>query len=205
MRSAASPVTRSFDAVDEVSRAPVHSLVLALSRAPVDFAPSRNDTWVDVLVAGNGCRLGGQDAVARTRPRAGRARLALGCGGRSDPELASMQVAAAMTAVQGLPPSDDEDGGELKLEPGRADSDEPGTTPDESGTAESDGPGGARATLALLRKRAAGSYFAQNPHHRPTSMMPSELEDKTRALHARLGRRARARAPGQQQQPRGEP
>ncbi|TDL17053.1 hypothetical protein BD410DRAFT_901675 [Rickenella mellea] len=62
---------------------------------------SRDDAWVDILVAGHGKRLEGQDAELRP-PRRLR-------GGRSDPELASAEVAEALAAMQQHPPTDDED------------------------------------------------------------------------------------------------
>ncbi|KAF9650428.1 hypothetical protein BDM02DRAFT_1433931 [Thelephora ganbajun] len=63
---------------------------------------SRDDAWVDILVSGNGRRLGSQDAVMRA--------------GRSDPDLAKQEVAQVLAAVKGHPPSDDEQD-EVVMEP----------------------------------------------------------------------------------------
>lgn len=61
---------------------------------------SRDDAWVDILVSGNGRRLGGQDAVLKSR--------------RSDPDLAKQEIAQVLAAVN--PPSDDEQD-EIVMEP----------------------------------------------------------------------------------------
>ena len=61
---------------------------------------SRDDAWVDILVSGNGRRLGTQDATLKAR--------------RSDPDLAKQEVAQALAAVN--PPSDDEQD-EIVMEP----------------------------------------------------------------------------------------
>jgi len=63
---------------------------------------SKDDAWVDILVAGNGRRMGSQDAVVRAR--------------RSDPDLAKQEVAQALAAVKGHPHSDDEQD-EVVMEP----------------------------------------------------------------------------------------
>lgn len=60
---------------------------------------SRDDAWVDILVASNSRRLGAQDASLRDVLK----------GGRSDPELASQEVSEVLAAVRGQLPSDDED------------------------------------------------------------------------------------------------
>ncbi|EIN04164.1 hypothetical protein PUNSTDRAFT_138889 [Punctularia strigosozonata HHB-11173 SS5] len=70
-----------------------------------DKRRSKDDAWVDILVATAGRRMAGQDAdPAMLAVRRGLK------GGRSDPELASQEVAAALAAVQGQVFSDDEDG-----------------------------------------------------------------------------------------------
>ncbi|KAI0739692.1 hypothetical protein C8Q80DRAFT_1111575 [Daedaleopsis nitida] len=60
---------------------------------------SKDDAWVDILVATNSRRLAGQDAEMRNGLK----------GGRSDPELASQEVSEALAAVRGGQFSDDED------------------------------------------------------------------------------------------------
>lgn len=73
---------------------------------------SKDDAWVDILVASSGKRMANQDA--EMRPRAGTSR-ALGVNasagaGRSDPELASMEVAQALATVRQPSPSTDDEG-----------------------------------------------------------------------------------------------
>ena len=60
---------------------------------------SKDDAWVDILVATNSRRLAGQDAEMRTGLR----------GGRSDPELASQEVSEVLAAVRGHFSDDDDD------------------------------------------------------------------------------------------------
>ena len=59
---------------------------------------SKDDAWVDILVATNSRRMAGQDAEMRNGLK----------GGRSDPELASQEVSEVLAAVRGRF-SDDED------------------------------------------------------------------------------------------------
>ncbi|KAI0357161.1 hypothetical protein OH77DRAFT_1451388 [Trametes cingulata] len=61
---------------------------------------SKDDAWVDILVANSGRRMAGQDAEMRNTLK----------GGRSDPELASQEVSEVLAAVRGHF-SDDEDEG----------------------------------------------------------------------------------------------
>lgn len=83
---------------------------------------SKDDAWVDILVASAGKRMGNQDAEMRPRvasgPRNGNLSVADNMGGgsggsgHSDPELASKEVAQALAAIRQHPPTDDEgDGG----------------------------------------------------------------------------------------------
>jgi hypothetical protein len=66
---------------------------------------SRDDAWVDILVANHSRRMEGQDAESKKPTDRIRALK----GGRSDPELASMEVAQALAGVRARsPPSDDE-------------------------------------------------------------------------------------------------
>ncbi|KAI0314938.1 hypothetical protein OF83DRAFT_1134497 [Amylostereum chailletii] len=64
---------------------------------------SKDDAWVDILVATSSRRMGGQDAELR-KPGGARALR----GGRSDPELASQEVAEALASARVRPLSDDE-------------------------------------------------------------------------------------------------
>lgn len=79
---------------------------------------SKDDAWVDILVASAGKRMGNQDAELRPRKPSNPRNLAIsgnlgaGSSGHSDPELASQEVAQALAAVRQHPPTDDEgDGG----------------------------------------------------------------------------------------------
>jgi hypothetical protein len=66
---------------------------------------SRDDAWVDILVANHSRRMEGQDV----EPKKPTDRIRALKGGRSDPELASMEVAQALAGVRARsPPSDDE-------------------------------------------------------------------------------------------------
>ncbi|THG95643.1 hypothetical protein EW145_g7920, partial [Phellinidium pouzarii] len=82
---------------------------------------SKDDAWVDILVASGGKRLTDQDAELRPRGNSaaktlgisnsmGAAGLSLGAGsgGRSDPEFASKEVAQALATVRQHSPAEDE-------------------------------------------------------------------------------------------------
>lgn len=78
---------------------------------------SKDDAWVDILVGTQSRRMGGQDAELKRgddRRKGIRAR-------RSDPDLASLEVAQALAAVRDRSPSpptdDDRDGHEHFMEP----------------------------------------------------------------------------------------
>lgn len=124
---------------------------------------SRDDAWVDILVASNSRRLGAQDASLRDALK----------GGRSDPELASQEVSEVLAAVRGQLPSDDEDD---EPEPVHDDHyfddrtpDGPrDTTPgprvlveDEDEDADADG-----RPATVISKRSLG-YFDLHPERRP--------------------------------------
>ena len=69
---------------------------------------SRDDAWVDILVANHSRRVEGQDVESKKPSDRIRALK----GGRSDPELASMEVAQALAGVRARSPPSDEDIGE---------------------------------------------------------------------------------------------
>ncbi|TFY57804.1 hypothetical protein EVJ58_g6801 [Rhodofomes roseus] len=77
---------------------------------------SRDDAWVDILVANNQRRMAGQDAEMRNGPRL-RSR-------RSDPELASQELSEVLAAVREQPFSDDEDVGMEPMSPQQRDDDD---------------------------------------------------------------------------------
>ena len=76
---------------------------------------SRDDAWVDILVANSNRRMGTQDAEMRNGQRL-RSR-------RSDPELASQELSEVLAAVRERPFSDDEDTGMEPVSPQRRDDD----------------------------------------------------------------------------------
>ncbi|KAI0631726.1 hypothetical protein C8Q77DRAFT_1159474 [Trametes polyzona] len=61
---------------------------------------SKDDAWVDILVANSSRRMAGQDAEMRNALK----------GGRSDPELASQEVSEVLAAVRGQFSDDEDDG-----------------------------------------------------------------------------------------------
>lgn len=76
---------------------------------------SKDDAWVDILISGTGKRMANQDA--EMRPRGASTSRALGVSGtagsgagRSDPDLASMEVAQALANVRQMSPSTDDEG-----------------------------------------------------------------------------------------------
>ncbi|KAH8104887.1 hypothetical protein DFH11DRAFT_1733630 [Phellopilus nigrolimitatus] len=83
---------------------------------------SKDDAWVDILVAGVGKRMINQDADIHPRGTASKTLgvttgigkgngAAVGSGGHSDPELASKEVAQALASVRQHPPTDDDGDG----------------------------------------------------------------------------------------------
>lgn len=73
----------------------------SLTRDPKSRRRSRDDAWVDILVATSSRRMNGQDA---DMPNGNRLRSR-----RSDPELASQEVSEVLAAVRGHMLSDEED------------------------------------------------------------------------------------------------
>ncbi|KAI0641710.1 hypothetical protein C8Q79DRAFT_1003572 [Trametes meyenii] len=71
-----------------------------LSKKKHNRRRSKDDAWVDILVATNSRRMGGQDAEMRNALK----------GGRSDPELASQEVSEVLAAVRGHFSDDEDDG-----------------------------------------------------------------------------------------------
>ncbi|KAI0367874.1 hypothetical protein BV20DRAFT_529986 [Pilatotrama ljubarskyi] len=70
---------------------------------------SKDDAWVDILVANSGRRMAGQDAEMRNALK----------GGRSDPELASQEVSEVLAAVRGHFSDDEDEGMEPVAGPSR--------------------------------------------------------------------------------------
>ena len=72
---------------------------------------SKDDAWVDILVASHTRRVGNQDAELRRSPAGPRPRNV----SRQDPEMASLEVAQVLAAVRG--PSPTLDGESVDIEP----------------------------------------------------------------------------------------
>ncbi|TFY74095.1 hypothetical protein EWM64_g9917, partial [Hericium alpestre] len=144
---------------------------------------SRDDAWVDILVANHSRRMGGQDAEMR---RAGGRPLK---GGISDPELASQEVAQALAAVRGHLP-DDDDGEDDDIEPMNVPSGAASqiSTTQENSTLEethtethtdADEEDDVMERTTSQRKRLG--YFDLHPERRP----PRSIEEDPRALLSR--------------------
>lgn len=143
---------------------------------------SKDDAWVDILVANSGRRLNNQEAELRV-PR-GRGLK----GGRSDPELASMEVAAALAAVQGKVPDDEDDEGD-DIEPmtmsgapvHTTDTDTLDDTPSvtdtgDAETAEYDAEDGAVPPPTTQQRRMG--YFDLHPERRPPHSASGDDDDE---------------------------
>ncbi|TFY53287.1 hypothetical protein EVG20_g10185, partial [Dentipellis fragilis] len=151
---------------------------------------SRDDAWVDILVASNSRRLGGQDAELRSPLK----------GGISDPELASQEVAQALAAVRGHPASDDEDDIEPMRVPSQRES-HASETPDASILEETRTDAGdldedeeamkereqRLAQAAQLRQRL--SYFDLHPDRRQV-LRPTNEDDQDQDPRQLLARRS---------------
>ncbi|THH15455.1 hypothetical protein EW146_g5031 [Bondarzewia mesenterica] len=141
---------------------------------------SKDDAWVDILVANSGRRLGTQDADLR---KAGARPLR---GGISDPELASQEVAQALASVRAHPLSDDEDEGEGEddIEPMRVPNQESLETDtlDEAHTEASHHLNDDEDTQLAVPKKRLG-YFDLHPERRPA--VPAADDDDPRAHLAR--------------------
>ncbi|EPQ53330.1 hypothetical protein GLOTRDRAFT_117311 [Gloeophyllum trabeum ATCC 11539] len=127
-------------------------------RAKEERRRSKDDAWVDILITSSSRRLGDQAAEMRTGPRSLRA-------GRSDPELASEQVALALASVRGKVFSDDDEDDEgmepvsMSAEPENHGEPFPGEDQEE------DAP-------PVPMKRLG--YFDLHPERRPLSQITSE-------------------------------
>lgn len=151
---------------------------------------SKDDAWVDILVANHGRRLGDQEAELRV-PR-GRGLK----GGRSDPELASMEVAAALAAVQGKVPADEDEGDDIEPvmmggEPGYAHGGDTDYTPsvtDTGGaeTAEYDTEDGAPASQQQQSRRMG--YFDLHPERRPPTVASDDEDEDEEDPRGAIGR-----------------
>lgn len=158
------------------------------SRAGKRKGKGGDDAWVDILVASNAKRMTDQDAEMRPRGTTGGSRLG---GGRSDPELASREVAQALAAARQHPTSDDEgEWGEHTKGLGReTDHREPPLSQQRTLRTPSppklplddDLDESSSATILLKKKRGLG-YFDMHPDRRPTeSPVPASVDLATDA------------------------
>ncbi|KAI0052824.1 hypothetical protein FA95DRAFT_1569065 [Auriscalpium vulgare] len=157
---------------------------------------SKDDAWVDILVANHSRRMGGQDAQLR-KPN-GRS---VKTGGLPDPEVASQEVAQALAGVRARSPSDDEAEGEIEpmsiphrstIESANVDDVAYGSTLAETAphqgsmhthdTAESEEVDDTPRSLAQ-RKRMG--YFDLHPERRPPGTSRTSEEDDPRERIAR--------------------
>ncbi|KAH9850430.1 hypothetical protein C2E23DRAFT_835083 [Lenzites betulinus] len=129
---------------------------------------SKDDAWVDILVANNSRRMAGQDAELRTALK----------GGRSDPELASQEVSEVLAAVRGHFSDDDDDGMEAVGGPnGEGDTstlqdsvlEHPPESSDQHGDDEDE-----ESLRATPRKRMG--YFDLHPERRPPTVADDPRE-----------------------------
>ncbi|KAI6024223.1 hypothetical protein EDC04DRAFT_2574384 [Pisolithus marmoratus] len=131
---------------------------------------SRDDAWVDILVASHNRRLGSQEA----EKRGGNGALLRGMkgGGRSDPELASQEVAQVLAAVRARSPLSDDEGiqsRQLTPEPPHAKEDESkGASPVPQGNEDSnihEDPD-IDSVMSYPKKKRVG-YFDLHPERLP--------------------------------------
>lgn len=122
---------------------------------------SKDDAWVDILVATNSRRMAGQDAEMRNGLK----------GGRSDPELASQEVSEVLAGVRGRRFSDDEDD---SMEPVAGPSDDTGDTStldhDRQSEADSLQHGGDEGDALKPTSKRRQGYFDLHPDRRPPTM-----------------------------------
>ncbi|OSD02337.1 hypothetical protein PYCCODRAFT_1425435 [Trametes coccinea BRFM310] len=120
---------------------------------------SKDDAWVDILVANSSRRMAGQDAEMRNGLK----------GGRSDPELASQEVSEVLAAVRGQFSDDEDDGMEPVPGPsGEGDTstlqdsvlEHPQESSDQHGDDEDE-------DISQLTPRKRMGYFDLHPERRP--------------------------------------
>ncbi|KAH9911357.1 uncharacterized protein BXZ73DRAFT_82833 [Epithele typhae] len=121
---------------------------------------SKDDAWVDILVATNSRRIGGQDAEMR--------HAALK-GGRSDPELASQELSEVLAGVRGRRFSDDEDEGMEPVADPHGDTDTLQDSMLEREDSDSVRYGRADDDAEVKPRRRVG-YFDLHPERRPPTL-----------------------------------
>ncbi|KAF9234382.1 hypothetical protein BU15DRAFT_52692 [Melanogaster broomeanus] len=130
---------------------------------------SRDDAWVDILVATHNRRMGSQEVERKTPGGRGLK------GGRSDPELASQEVAQVLASVRARSPlSDDEDlhAGGSTMDP------VPIETPNEKEIKEEDPD--VDSVMSYPKTKRLG-YFDLHPDRRPGAGRPSLVRPQVNA------------------------
>jgi len=132
---------------------------------------SKDDAWVDILVSGSSRRFGGQDAVLRAR--------------RSDPDLMKQEVAQVLAAVQGHPPSDDEQD-EVVMEPvdepTRFSVENPPSSSDHGPFGVSTAEEGEEESIPTPARRRPG-YFDLHPERRRGVFSTAEDDPRSRLAY----------------------
>jgi hypothetical protein len=163
---------------------------------------SKDDAWVDILVGSQNRRIGGQDAELSAAERRRGLR-----GRRSDPDMASMEVAQVLAAVRDRSPSPpslndrvdrdygvdhfhDQDVDEIETVPRTSEARSEDDTVDyaaeldldpESVDDEVDQP--AMTARQMARQQRRLGYFDLHPERRPQSVNPPEDDPRTRLAY----------------------
>ncbi|KAG6336201.1 hypothetical protein ID866_2878 [Astraeus odoratus] len=139
---------------------------------------SRDDAWVDILVASHNRRLGAQEAELRVGGGGGLLRGVK--GGRSDPELASQEVAQVLAGVRARSPLSDDDEIQTRQvtpEPPRAIEDNSHAAPSVQSASNVEDPD-VDSVMSYPKKKRVG-YFDLHPERLPGAT--------ARTLPVRLG------------------
>ena len=130
---------------------------------------SRDDAWVDILVAAHSRRMGSQEAERRPGAKALK-------GGRSDPELASQEIALVLAGVRARSPlSDDE---EIQVHQTAVEPVANPTTPQETPKEEQDPD--VASVMSYPKTRRVG-YFDLHPERRPGGGTPLPVRPQVNA------------------------
>ena len=131
---------------------------------------SRDDAWVDILVAAHNRRMGSQEVERRPGGKGLK-------GGRSDPELASQEIAMVLANVRARSPlSDDE---EQARQPVGEPSPKPTPPPEEPKPTAGDDPD-VTSLMSYPKKKRVG-YFDLHPERRPGSGTPLPVRPQVNA------------------------
>ncbi|KAF8452313.1 hypothetical protein L210DRAFT_3638868 [Boletus edulis BED1] len=129
---------------------------------------SRDDAWVDILVAAHSRRMGSQEADRRPGGKGLK-------GGRSDPELASQEIALVLAGVRARSPLSDEE--EIQSRQPAAEV-LPNTTPQEK-PKEGQDPD-IESVMSYPKNKRVG-YFDLHPERRPGGGSPQSVRPQVNA------------------------